>query len=55
MHTARQHPLAPVFGLVLLCLTLVAAPLRPALAQSEEDLALLDRSAKAISTEDKKA
>ena len=55
MHTARQHPLAPVFGLVLLCLTLVAAPLRPALAQSEEDLALLDRSAKAFSSVVKKA
>ena len=55
MHTARRHPLAPVFGLVLLCLTLVAAPLRPALAQSEEDLALLDRSAKAFSSVVKKA
>ncbi len=39
----------------LLCLTLLAGATQPALAQSDEDLVLLDRSAKAFSSVVKKA
>ena len=43
MQSPSKRAFAPVLALTLCCLTLVTAPLRPALAQSEEDLALLDR------------
>ena len=55
MQSPSKRAFAPVLALTLCCLTLLTAPLRPALAQSEEDLALLDRSAKAFSSVVKKA
>lgn len=53
MHIPRQRALVSAF--VVLVLTLTTASFSPALAQNEEDLALLDRSAKAFSSVVKKA
>ncbi|MDX9833776.1 MAG: DegQ family serine endoprotease [Desulfobulbus sp.] len=53
MHIPRQRALVSAF--VVLVLTLTTASFSPSLAQNEEDLALLDRSAKAFSSVVKKA
>ena len=55
MHILHKHPLRTALATGLLSLTLLAGGMRPALAQEEADLALLDRSAKAFSSVVKKA
>ena len=55
MHTLSKPNKKTVFASCLLCLTLLAGGYHPVHAQTEEDLALLDRSAKAFSSVVKKA
>lgn len=55
MHRLPKPIQKTVLASCLLCLTLLAGGHQPAYAQSEEDLALLDRSAKAFSSVVKKA
>lgn len=50
-----RYPSKKAIASCLLCLTLLAGTVQPLLAQSDEDLALLDRSAKAFSSVVKKA
>ncbi len=54
MHISSSHSKKTIAS-CLLCLTLLAGTTQPVLAQSDEDLALLDRSAKAFSSVVKKA
>ena len=55
MHTPAKPTKSTLFASCLLCLTLLAGGHHLSYAQSEEDLALLDRSAKAFSSVVKKA
>ena len=55
MQILHKHPIRTALATGLLSLTLLAGGMRPALAQDEADLALLDRSAKAFSSVVKKA
>lgn len=55
MHRLPKPIQKTVLASCLLCLTLLAGGHQPSYAQSEEDLALLDRSAKAFSSVVKKA
>ncbi len=55
MHTRTTPAKRTVLASCLLCLALVAGGLHPVYAQSDEDIALLDRSAKAFSSVVKKA
>ncbi len=55
MHRRTNPVTRTVLASCLVCLTLLAGGHHPAYAQSEEDLALLDRSAKAFSSVVKKA
>jgi serine protease Do len=55
MHRLTKPATRTVLASCLVCLTLLAGGHHPAYAQSEEDLALLDRSAKAFSSVVKKA
>jgi serine protease Do len=55
MHRLSQPAKRTVLAACLLCLTLLAGGQHPASAQSDDDLALLDRSAKAFSSVVKKA
>jgi len=55
MDTRIRSTHFPVLASCLLCLMLLAGGHRPALAQTDDDLALLDRSAKAFSSVVKKA
>ncbi|ADW19467.1 protease Do [Desulfobulbus propionicus DSM 2032] len=55
MHTLSKPRTKTILASCLLCLTLLAGGFHASHAQSEEDLALLDRSAKAFSSVVKKA
>jgi serine protease Do len=55
MHIRQTFPKKTVIASCLLCLTLLAGGFHTSYAQSDEDLALLDRSAKAFSSVVKKA
>ena len=55
MQILHKHSITTALAAGLLSLTLLAGGMKPAMAQSEDDLALLDRSAKAFSSVVKKA
>ena len=55
MKSLKKYAIVTTLIVSLCCLTLLAGGLQPALAQSEEDLTLLDRTAKAFSSVVKKA
>jgi serine protease Do len=55
MHTRTKPNRTTIFASCLLCLTLLTSGITTSHAQSDEDLALLDRSAKAFSSVVKKA